>query len=180
MSKQALGSIPTFDTVERQTEELDIFKEVKKNDQEAPKEDIRAKLLREMKAEKESFKKEREARKEQDLTLEEIQKETIVLSKPVEVKPKAVRQTKAEEKPSTQRDVRKGYIRQTFVISNENLELIRALSSYQNIKQVDLLEALLERGLADISEEVKDKALKQFRKDATGITNNNNLNNLFK
>ena len=179
MSKQALGSIPTFDAMERKTEDLDIFNEPK-NDQEQPKEDLRKKLLNEMKKERETFKKEKETQKEQ--TIEEMQEEVKKLSRPLEETTTTKVTTKAnEQKPSTQRDVRKGYIRQTFVISNENLELIRALSSYQEIKQVDLLEAILERGLADISEDTKEQALKHFRK-LQNATNDEKkkIDNLFK
>ena len=67
------------------------------------------------------------------------------------------------DKPSTQRAVRKGYIRQTFVISKENLEIIRALTSFLNTTQVDLLEALINKGLEVFSDKDKEQALNLYR-----------------
>ena len=162
MSRDALGSIPTFENVERATTDLDLFNEEPKkvaNEKEKRKKDILNDILKD----KEEFKKTKK-----EVTIEEMQEDLEEHSKHIEkIQEEALKkETKAEPKKevaSTQRAVRKGYIRQTFVISEENLELIRALTSFLNTKQVDLLEALINEGLKVFSEEDKEKALRQYR-----------------
>lgn len=66
-------------------------------------------------------------------------------------------------KPSNKQRLANGYIRATFEVNERQLELIKALTTFQNIKQKDLLEALIERGLADISEDIKESALRYYK-----------------
>lgn len=162
MSKEkALGSIPTFESVERATADLDLFNNEPK--EESTKEKLKKDILKDILKEKEDFKK-----TEKEATIEEMQEDIEEHSKHIEkMQEEALKkETKAgttKEVASTQRAVRKGYIRQTFVISEENLELIRALTSFLNTKQVDLLEALINKGLEVFSEEDKEEALRQYR-----------------
>lgn len=162
MSKEkALGSIPTFESVERATTDLDLFKEEPKKE-ESTKEKLKKDILSNILKDKEEFKKNR-----QEATLEETKEfledhnERIKEIQEREIEKETRRSS--NEKPSTQRAVRKGYIRQTFVISKENLEIIRALTSFLNTTQVDLLEALINKGLEVFSDEDKEQALKLFR-----------------
>lgn len=73
------------------------------------------------------------------------------------------KKTQRETKPSNKQRLANGYIRATFEVNEEQLELIKALGLYKDMKQKDIIEALLERSLADISETVKEEALKQYR-----------------
>ena len=166
MSKdKALGSIPTFESVERATADLDLFNNEQK--EENTKEKLKKDILKDILKDKEDFKKNKK-----EETLEEMQENIEEHAKHIkEMQEQALKQTEDEPKTiaSTQRAVRKGYIRQTFVISEENLELIRALTSFLNTKQVDLLEALINEGLKVFSDEDKENALKQFRKNGNNI-----------
>lgn len=159
MSKNALGSIPTFENVARATEDLDLFneepkaevKEVKEDAENKVKEDLKRQLLEQVGKRKE----ENQAKKPKI--------EAKVINSFKEIKAQEVEE-QSQDKPSTKKGVRSGYKRQTFVIRDDLLELIQALSFSQDIMQVDLLEALIEKGLADIKQEVKDKALVEYRK----------------
>lgn len=155
MSKKesALGSIPTFENVARATEDLDLFKEEPKAEEKTiSQEELKKKILAD------AMKKKEEQRPKQEADKKKIV-ETI--TKKVEEEPT----TEAEQKPSTKKGVRTGYKRQTFVIRDDLLEMIQALCSYNDLMQVDLLEALIEKGLADISEETKEKALASYKKE---------------
>lgn len=175
MSKdKALGSIPTFESVERATADLDLFNNEPK--EENTKEKLKKDILKDILKDKEDFKKNKK-----EETLEEMQENIEEHSKHIkEMQERALKETKDEPKTiaSTQRAVRKGYIRQTFVISEENLELIRALTSFLNTKQVDLLEALINEGLKVFSEEDKANALRQFRNSGND-TKESTLNKYF-
>ena len=154
MSKKesALGSIPTFENVARATEDLDLFKEEPKVEEKTiSQEELKKKILAD------AMKKKEEQRPKQETERKKIV-ETI--TKKVEEEPT----TEAGQKPSTKKGVRTGYKRQTFVIRDDLLEMIQALCSYNDLMQVDLLEALIEKGLADISEETKEKALASYKK----------------
>lgn len=155
MSKKesALGSIPTFENVARATEDLDLFKEEPKAEEKTISQDeLKKKILAD------AMKKKEEQRPKQETERKKIV-ETI--TKKVEEEPT----TEAGQKPSTKKGVRTGYKRQTFVIRDDLLEMIQALCSYNDLMQVDLLEALIEKGLADISEETKEKALASYKKE---------------
>ena len=155
MSKKesALGSIPTFENVARATEDLDLFKdEPKAEEKTISQEELKKKILAD------AMKKKEEQRPKQETERKKIV-ETI--TKKVEEEPT----TEAGQKPSTKKGVRTGYKRQTFVIRDDLLEMIQALCSYNDLMQVDLLEALIEKGLADISEETKEKALASYKKE---------------
>ena len=155
MSKKenALGSIPTFENVARATEDLDLFKEEPKAEEKTiSQEELKKKILAD------AMKKKEEQRPKQETERKKIV-ETI--TKKVEEEPT----TEAGQKPSTKKGVRTGYKRQTFVIRDDLLEMIQALCSYNDLMQVDLLEALIEKGLADISEETKEKALASYKKE---------------
>ena len=155
MSKKenALGSIPTFENVARATEDLDLFKEEPKAEEKTiSQEELKKKILAD------AMKKKEEQRPKQEADKKKIV-ETI--TKKVEEEPT----TEAGQKPSTKKGVRTGYKRQTFVIRDDLLEMIQALCSYNDLMQVDLLEALIEKGLADISEETKEKALASYKKE---------------
>ncbi len=155
MSKKesALGSIPTFENVARATEDLDLFKEEPKAEEKTiSQEELKKKILAD------AMKKKEEQRPKQETERKKIV-ETI--TKNVEEEPT----TEAGQKPSTKKGVRKGYKRQTFVIREDLLEMLQALCSYNDLMQVDLLEALIEKGLADISEETKEKALASYKKE---------------
>ena len=155
MSKKesALGSIPTFENVARATEDLDLFKEEPKAEEKTiSQEELKKKILAD------AMKKKEEQRPKQEQDKKKIV-ETI--TKKVEKEPT----TEAGQKPSTKKGVRAGYKRQTFVIRDDLLEMIQALCSYNELMQVDLLEALIEKGLADISEETKEKALASYKKE---------------
>lgn len=158
MSKKesALGSIPTFENVARATEDLDLFKEEPKAEEKTISQDeLKKKILAD------AMKKKEEQRPKQEQDKKKIV-ETI--TKNLEEEPKEPI-TEAGQKPSTKKGVRTGYKRQTFVIRDDLLEMIQALCSYNDLMQVDLLEALIEKGLADISEETKEKALASYRKE---------------
>lgn len=155
MSKKesALGSIPTFENVARATEDLDLFKEEPKAEEKTISQDeLKRKILAD------AMKKKEEQRPKQETERKKIV-ETI--TKKVEEEPT----TEAGQKPSTKKGVRTGYKRQTFVIRDDLLEMIQALCSYNDLMQVDLLEALIEKGLADISDETKEKALASYKKE---------------
>ena len=155
MSKKesALGSIPTFENVARATEDLDLFKEEPKAEKETISQDeLKKKILAD------AMKKKEEQRPKQETERKKIV-ETI--TKNIEEEPT----TEAGQKPSTKKGVRTGYKRQTFVIRDDLLEMIQALCSYNDLMQVDLLEALIEKGLADISDDTKEKALASYRKE---------------
>lgn len=174
--EKALGSIPTFETKERKTEELDLFKTDKKTDtKKNEKEQLKAQIQEEIEKGKEAFKK---SKKEK--TLEELEEELKASEKHItKIQENLDNETNTKDNvASTQRAVRKGYIRQTFVISKENLELIRALTSFLQTKQVDLLEALINKGLEVFSEEEKEQALELYRNTTT--ENDNTLSKYFK
>lgn len=155
MSKKesALGSIPTFENVARATEDLDLFKEEPKAEEKTiSQEELKKKILAD------AMKKKEEQRPKQETERKKIV-ETI--TKNIEEEPT----TEAGQKPSTKKGVRTGYKRQTFVIRDDLLEMIQALCSYNDLMQVDLLEALIEKGLADISDETKEKALASYKKE---------------
>ncbi len=155
MSKKesALGSIPTFENVARATEDLDLFKEEPKaKEKTISQEELKKKILAD------AMKKKEEQRPKQETERKKIV-ETI--TKNIEEEPT----TEAGQKPSTKKGVRTGYKRQTFVIRDDLLEMIQALCSYNDLMQVDLLEALIEKGLADISDETKEKALASYKKE---------------
>ena len=155
MSKKesALGSIPTFENVARATEDLDLFKEEPKAEEKTiSQEELKKKILAD------AMKKKEEQRPKQETERKKIV-ETI--TKNIEEEPT----TEAGQKPSTKKGVRTGYKRQTFVIRDDLLEMIQALCSYNDLMQVDLLEALIEKGLADISDDTKEKALASYRKE---------------
>lgn len=155
MSKKenALGSIPTFENVARATEDLDLFKdEPKAEEKTISQEELKKKILAD------AMKQKEEQRPKQETDKKKIV-ETI--TKKAEEEPT----TEAEQKPSTKKGVRTGYKRQTFVIRDDLLEMIQALCSYNDLMQVDLLEALIEKGLADISDETKEKALASYKKE---------------
>lgn len=156
MSKQALGSIPTFDSVSVKGEPLDLFTEESKSTED----DLKAKLKEEIIKGKEDFKKKT---KDKEITkqLKEMKKQEETLKQMQE----EIEKEKEQPLASVKRDVRKGYIRQTFVIKEEYLEIIRAISFYQNIKQVNFLEALIEAGLKEIDEKVIEQAVKEYRKN---------------
>ena len=151
--ESAVGSIPTFENVARATEDLDLFKEEPKAEEKTiSQEELKKKILAD------AMKKKEEQRPKQETERKKIV-ETI--TKKVEEEPT----TEAGQKPSTKKGVRTGYKRQTFVIRDDLLEMIQALCSYNDLMQVDLLEALIEKGLADISEETKEKALASYKKE---------------
>ena len=85
----------------------------------------------------------------------------------------------AYNKPTNKQRLANGYIRATFEISEEQLETIKALAIYQNIKQKDLLEELLKRGLADISEETKNNAIKYYKNSKEPKKDNKAVKDLF-
>ena len=158
MSKKesALGSIPTFENVARATEDLDLFKEEPKAEEKTISQDeLKKKILADAmkKKEEQRPKQEQDKKKIVETITKKIEEET---TEPT---------TEAEQKPSTKKGVRTGYKRQTFVIRDDLLEMIQALCSYNDLMQVDLLEALIEKGLADISEETKEKALASYKKE---------------
>lgn len=157
MSKKesALGSIPTFENVARATEDLDLFKEEPKAEEKTiSQEELKKKILAD------AMKKKEEQRPKQETERKKIV-ETITKNVEEPTEPT----TEAGQKPSTKKGVRTGYKRQTFVIRDDLLEMIQALCSYNDLMQVDLLEALIEKGLADISEETKEKALASYKKE---------------
>lgn len=169
--KEALGSIPTFENVARATEDLDLFKdatEPKKEEIKESKEDLAKKLKEEMKQQllKEAEEKKQELKKEtkqpkKRITDEEIKKAYEEAEQEEEETPRST-----EKKPSTKVGLKAGYKRQTFVIREDLLEVIQALSFVnKEVSQAKILEALLERGLADINEDVKEKALASYRKE---------------
>ena len=158
MSKKesALGSIPTFENVARATEDLDLFKEEPKAEEKTiSQEELKKKILAD------AMKKKEEQRPKQEADKKKIV-ETITKKVEEELTEPT---TEAGQKPSTKKGVRTGYKRQTFVIRDDLLEMIQALCSYNDLMQVDLLEALIEKGLADISEETKEKALASYKKE---------------
>ena len=73
------------------------------------------------------------------------------------------KRTQREKKPSNRERLAEGYIRATFEVNEEQLELIKALGLFKEMKQKDILEALIEKGLENISEAVKEEALKHYR-----------------
>jgi len=157
MSKKesALGSIPTFENVARATEDLDLFKEEPKAEEKTISQDeLKKKILAD------AMKKKEEQRPKQ-----ETERKKIVETITKKVEEPSEPTTEAGQKPSTKKGVRTGYKRQTFVIRDDLLEMIQALCSYNDLMQVDLLEALIEKGLADISEETKEKALASYKKE---------------
>ena len=174
--KQALGSIPTFNEVVRPTEKMDLFNnEEKKDKTKDVLEEVKKQVLEDAekernlnnrqlnrKKEQEALKKLKEAEEEQENNEEDNNEE--------------------KEKSSTKKGVRKGYKRQTFVIREDLLELIQALSSFNEAMQVDLLEAIIEAGLETIDETEKEKALTSYRKNKkTGQEKSkNNIAKLFK
>jgi len=158
MSKKenALGSIPTFENVARATEDLDLFKEEPKAEEKTiSQEELKKKILAD------AMKKKEEQRPKQETDKKKIV-ETITKKVEEELTEPT---TEAGQKPSTKKGVRTGYKRQTFVIRDDLLEMIQALCSYNDLMQVDLLEALIEKGLADISDETKEKALASYKKE---------------
>lgn len=157
MSKKesALGSIPTFENVARATEDLDLFKDEPKAEEKTISQDeLKKKILAD------AMKKKEEQRPKQ-----ETERKKIVETITKKVEEPSEPTTEAGQKPSTKKGVRTGYKRQTFVIRDDLLEMIQALCSYNDLMQVDLLEALIEKGLADISEETKEKALASYKKE---------------
>lgn len=168
MSKKenALGSIPTFENVAKTTQDLDLFLEEpietakeKEEKERKVKEDLKKQLLAEAQ-------KKREETKRKELTItategKEIIKQLEEAKEPSNDEP--MKSNKSSEKPSTKKGVRTGYKRQTFVIREDLLEMMQALSSYNDIMQVDLLEAFIVKGLAEIDEEKKSKALASYR-----------------
>lgn len=159
MSKKenALGSIPTFENVARATESLDLFtEEVETKEQKERKEkeaEARKLILAEAQKEKEQKKKDAEPRRHLEAkVLKELQETELEKNSSI-------------IESSTKKGVRKGYKRQTFVIREDLLEMIQALSKTKEIMQVDLLEYFIEKGLAGISEEEKEKALAHYKKE---------------
>ena len=105
-------------------------------------------------------------KKEEQRPKQETDKKKIVETITKKVEEKLTEPTtEVGQKPSTKKGVRTGYKRQTFVIRDDLLEMIQALCSYNDLMQVDLLEALIEKGLADISDETKEKALASYKKE---------------
>lgn len=155
MTKQALGSIPTFDNVSKKGEPLDLFTEEKSS----AEDDLKAKLKEEILKGKEDFKK-----KSKDKEITKQLKERKEQEKALEKMQEEIREQETNI-ASVKRDVRKGYIRQTFVVKEEYLEIIRAISFYHNIKQVNFLEALIEAGLKEIDDKVIEQAVKEYRKN---------------
>ena len=172
MSKNALGSIPIFENVAGSTttikQDLDLFKEtateepkkeVKEDKEKKVKEDLRKQLLAQAGKERE------EAKLEVNKASRQVEKEIRKELKEVEEKNLEEPKNSVEKPSSTTKGLRTGYKRQTFVIRDDLLELIQALSSTnKEVSQANILEALIEKGLADIKEEVKEKALASYRK----------------
>ena len=159
MSKKenALGSIPTFENVARATEDLDLFKEEPKAEEKTiSQEELKKKILAD------AMKKKEEQRPKQETDKKKIV-ETITKKVEEELTEPT---TEAGQKPSTKVGLKAGYKRQTFVIREDLLEILQALS-YVNkeVSQANILEALIEKGLADISEETKEKALASYKKE---------------
>lgn len=171
MSKNALGSIPIFENVAGSTttikQDLDLFKtdakeepkkEVKEDKEKKVKEDLKKQLLAQVGKERE------EAKLEINKASRQVEKKIIKELK--EAEEKSLEEPKNnKEKPSTKKGLKAGYKRQTFVIREDLLEIIQALSSTnKEVSQANILEALIEKGLEDIKEEVKEKALASYRR----------------
>lgn len=171
MSKKALGSIPTFEKVAESTTNSikndldDLFKEDAKEeinlDKNKDKEDLKKSILAE------AGKQREEAKKEINKTSRKTEKEIIKELKEAEERPLEETNNDAKEKkPSTKLGLRAGYKRQTFVIREDLLEMIQALSNIdKEVSQANILEALIETGLKDISEDKKEKALASYRSE---------------
>ena len=199
--KQALGSTPTFENVSKATLKNDLFTEEEI-------EEAKEKTLEANKEEEKKEVKPKETKEEIDLynnpllreRVEKARQERIKNYKPLDPKEQLKRFKEqieetniieAEEneedledhiaysKPTNKQRLANGYIRATFEINEKQLELIKALTTFQGIKQKDLLEELIKRGLADISEEVKEDALKYYRHNDTP-KKDNAIKDLFK
>lgn len=70
---------------------------------------------------------------------------------------------KKEDKPSVKANLKEGYTRKTFAISDKQIELILAICKYKGIEQKELLEALIQRGLDELDNNLKEEALKYYK-----------------
>ena len=169
MSKNALGSRPSFTNVAKATgdlaNDLDFSSDLeeKKNpillDAEDEEEQKRQFKERRQEAQLKEVKKElKELERE---VIEEVQEEKEKTSS----NEKATKEKKDKDtRPNNKKHLAQGYTRATFAVKDEHLELIKAIASYKGLEQKELLEALLEDALGKIKQEVKDEALASFRR----------------
>lgn len=183
MSKNALGSRPSFNNVAKATGDLALdidfnsdLEEKKSNPllEDADNEEEAKRKFKEQRQE-EAERKIKEELKEQ---LEEIKEEA--LEDAIEVqeqrtnkgqkkeKPKNNSNNKEDDKPTTKKHLAEGYTRATFAVRDDHLELIKALASYKSIEQKTLLEALLEDALGSIKDQVKEEALATYKDNKKG------------
>lgn len=186
MSKNALGSRPSFNNVAKATGDLALdidfnsdLEEKKSNPllEDADNEEEAKRKFKEQRQE-EAERKIKEELKEQ---LEEIKEEA--LEDAIEVqeqktnkgqkkeKPKNnsnSNNNKQDDKPTTKKHLAEGYTRATFAVRDDHLELIKALASYKSIEQKTLLEALLEDALGSIKDQVKEEALATYKDNKKG------------
>ena len=186
MSKNALGSIPTFNGVARATgdlEALDIdFKE--EDTTEEVEEKKENDLVESIAKEKEDFLKAKEEARRRPKSLYEMQKELIneeeeeikTTSREEHQEQKSKRKDK-DTRPNNKKHLKEGYTRATFAVKDEHLELIKAIASFRGIEQKELLEALLEDALGNIKKEVKEQALESYNKEQKGT--NKKIRDLF-
>lgn len=168
--KEALGSIPTFENVAKATEDLDLFNdatEPKKEEKNESKKDLEKELKEKMRKQvlEEAEAKRKKLNNEAKKSTKTITDEEIEATLEAGKKQNTDNNEQTPIKPSTKKGVRTGYKRQTFVIREDLLELIQALCNVNEIMQVDLLEAFIEKGLADISDDTKEKALASYRRE---------------
>lgn len=181
MSKNALGSRPSFNNVAKATGDLALDLDFN-NDLE---EKANNPLLEDADNEEEAKRKFKEYRQEEIIKeqreelkhLEELEKEKII--EEVQEKKKKERTRKesnAEDKPTTKKHLAEGYTRATFAIRDDHLELIKAIASYKGLEQKELLEAMLEDALGKIKDQVKEEALATYRQKES----NGKLKDIFK
>lgn len=187
MSKNALGSRPSFNNVAKATGDLALDIDFN-NDLE---EKASNPLLEDADNEEEAKRKFKEQRQEEIIKeqreelkhLEELEREKVIeevqeqRANKEEKKEKPKKESKTEEdKPTTKKHLAEGYTRATFAIRDDHLELIKAIASYKGIEQKVLLEAILEDALGKIKDQVKEEALATYKQKE----NKGKLRDIFK
>lgn len=167
MSKNALGSRPSFNNVAKATGDLALDIDFNNDLEETNP------LLIDADNEEEQKRRFKEKHQEETLRemregLKELEKETITETLEKEYKDLkkediTVEPKKEDNRPSTKKHLSKGYTRATFAVKDEHLELIKALALYKNLEQKELLEAILEDALKKISKDIKEEALAKYR-----------------
>ena len=175
MSKKALGSIPSFNNVTKATKELELdidFNATEKKNPLLIEEETEAEAKRKFKENRRA-----EIKKQQKAELERLVKhdEEDIKKEVIQENPKS--ESKEDEKPTTKKHLKEGFTRATFAVRDDHLELIKALASYRNLEQKELLEAILDNFLGDIKDQVKKEALEIYRRK--GDKEKQNIKDIF-